>query len=85
MLVVPRVIVGLAFFACMNVSNSVDATIFLALVGLATDLSISAMWAFGQDVGGKHVGAVVGWANMWGNLGAGCSTHRIRILGKTVW
>ena len=73
MLSVPRVLVGLAFFACSVVSDSVQATIFLAIVGLATDMSISAMWAYGQDVGGKHVGAVVGWANMWGNLGAACS------------
>ncbi len=73
MLSVPRVIVGLAFFGCAFVSNSIQATIFLAVVGLATDLSISAMWAYGQDVGGKHVGSVVGWANMWGNLGAACS------------
>lgn len=73
MLSAPRVVVGLAFFACIAVQNSVQATVFLAIVGLATDLSISAMWAYGQDVGGKHVGAVVGWANMWGNLGAACS------------
>ena len=73
MLSAPRVVVGLAFFACIAVSDSVQATVFLAVVGLATDLSISAMWAYGQDVGGKHVGAVVGWANMWGNLGAACS------------
>jgi MFS family permease len=32
------------------------------------------MWAYGQDVGGKHVGSVVGWANMWGNFGAACSS-----------
>lgn len=74
MLSAPRVIVGLAFFACAFVSNSIQATVFLAVVGLATDLSISAMWAYGQDVGGKHVGSVVGWANMWGNLGAACSS-----------
>ncbi len=73
MLSVPRVVVGLAFFACIAVQSSLQATLFLAIVGLATDLSISAMWAYGQDVGGKHVGAVVGWANMWGNLGAACS------------
>jgi MFS family permease len=73
MLSLPRLLVGLAFFACIVVSDSIQATIFLAVVGLATDLSISAMWAYGQDVGGKHVGSVVGWANMWGNLGAACS------------
>ena len=28
------------------------------------------MWAFNQDVGGRYVGSVLGWGNMWGNLGA---------------
>ena len=73
MLCVPRILVGLAFFACTTVTNSFQATIFLAVVGLATDLSVSAMWAYGQDVGGRYVGSVVGWANMWGNLGAALS------------
>ena len=26
-----------------------------------------------QDVGGKHVGSVLGWGNMWGNIGAALS------------
>jgi ACS family glucarate transporter-like MFS transporter len=26
-----------------------------------------------QDVGGKYVGAILGWGNMWGNLGAAVS------------
>ena len=29
-----------------------------------------ANWAFKQDVGGRYVGSVLGWGNMWGNLGA---------------
>jgi hypothetical protein len=35
-----------------------------------TDLGVPAVWAYGQDVGGRHVGSVLGWGNMWGNLGA---------------
>jgi MFS family permease len=73
MLCLPRILVGLAFFGCSTVTSPLQATIFLAVVGLATDLSVSAMWAYGQDVGGAHVGSVVGWANMWGNLGAALS------------
>ncbi len=73
MLSLPRLLVGLAFFGCSGVTNPIQATIFLAIMGLATDLSISAMWAFAQDIGGRHVGSVLGWANMWGNLGAACS------------
>lgn len=49
------------------------ATLLLAVVGLATDLGTPAVWAFGQDVGGRFVGSAVGWANMWGNFGVAVS------------
>lgn len=42
----------------------------LAIVAIATDLGVAAAWAYAQDVGGRHTAAVLGWANMWGNLGA---------------
>lgn len=41
-----------------------------SVVALATDMGTSAMWAYCQDVGGPHVGSILGWGNMWGNLGA---------------
>ncbi len=41
-----------------------------ALVSFTTDMGIPAVWAYNQDVGGRHVGTVLGWGNMWGNLGA---------------
>jgi hypothetical protein len=28
------------------------------------------VWAFAQDVGGRHTAAILGWGNMWGNFGA---------------
>ncbi len=62
-----------AFIGCMAVKDPVQATLFLALVGFATDLGIGAVWAYAQDVGGRHCGSVMGWANMWGNLGAAFS------------
>jgi nitrate/nitrite transporter NarK len=37
------------------------------------DLHNPAVWSFAQDVGGKNVGAALGWGNMWGNLGAALS------------
>src|SRR5690606_38231083 len=42
----------------------------LSLVALSTDMGTAAAWAFKQDIGGKHVGSILGWGNMWGNLGA---------------
>ena len=34
------------------------------------DLGTASGWAYCQDVGGRYVGSVLGWGNMWGNLGA---------------
>ncbi len=76
-----RLIVALAFLGCLVVDSSIEATLCLAIVGLATDLGTPACWAYGQDVGGRHVGSAVGWANMWGNFGAALSPV---ILGAIV-
>ncbi len=45
----------------------------LSLVAFSTDLGLPAAWAFNQDVGGRYVGSILGWGNMWGNLGASFS------------
>jgi nitrate/nitrite transporter NarK len=42
----------------------------LSLVAFSTDAGTGAVWAFKQDVGGRYVGSILGWGNMWGNLGA---------------
>ena len=41
-----------------------------AAVAFFTGIGTPASWAFCQDVGGKNVGSVLGWGNMWGNFGA---------------
>ena len=45
-------------------------TAAFCLIYFSVDLGQSAFWAYAQDVGGKYVGSVLGWGNMWGNLGA---------------
>jgi nitrate/nitrite transporter NarK len=51
-------------------------------VSFMTDLGIPAVWAFMQDVGGRHSAAIFGWANMWGNLGAGLTIVMVpKLLG----
>jgi nitrate/nitrite transporter NarK len=53
------------------------------MVAFATDLGVAAVWAFCQDVGGRHVGSVLGWGNMWGNLGAAISPPLLnQMIGK---
>lgn len=42
----------------------------LAIVAFGTDLGSPAIWSVCQDVGGRSTAAVLGWGNMWGNLGA---------------
>lgn len=45
----------------------------LGLMAFLVDLHNPTIWSFAQDVGGKNVGAALGWGNMWGNLGAAIS------------
>jgi MFS family permease len=59
-----------AFLACIWLRSPWPVAVALALVALSTDLGTAAVWAFTQDVGGRHVGSVLGWGNMWGNFGA---------------
>ena len=40
------------------------------VVAFSTDFGTASTWAFAQDIGGRQVGSVLGWGNMWGNLGA---------------
>jgi MFS family permease len=68
-----RLLVVAAFLAVPYAGSDVQAALCLAVVGLATDLGTPAVWAFGQDVGGRFVASAVGWANMWGNFGAALS------------
>lgn len=65
-----RLLAAAAYFSCLAISNPWLATAAFAVVSLATDMGTGATWAYAQDVGGRNVGAVLGWANMWGNLGA---------------
>jgi len=42
----------------------------LCLMSFSVDMGNPAVWGYAQDVGGKYTASVLGWANMWGNLGA---------------
>jgi sugar phosphate permease len=45
----------------------------LGVMAFLVDLHNPSIWSFAQDVGGRNVGAALGWGNMWGNLGAALS------------
>lgn len=72
-----------AYLACLWVDSPWMATIAFAVGFFFVDLGVSGVWAFMQDVGGKNVGAVLGWGNMWGNFGSAVAPHLYdHVLGK---
>lgn len=72
-----------AYLACLWVDSPWMATIAFAVGFFFVDLGVSGVWAFMQDVGGKNVGAVLGWGNMWGNFGSAVAPHLYdQVLGK---
>lgn len=77
-----RVVVGAAYLACPFAGDAAAVAALMVVVALATDLGTAPVWAYAQDVGGRHVGAVIGWANMWGNFGAAVAPMAfVRIRG----
>jgi MFS transporter, ACS family, glucarate transporter len=65
-----RLMIGLAYAVCLIQPTAGTVLAMMIVVAFATDLGMAPMWAWTQDVGGRHVGSVMGWANMWGNFGA---------------
>lgn len=58
------------YVACLAIDSPWLATLAFALGFFFVDLGVSSVWAYVQDVGGRNVAAVLGWGNMWGNIGA---------------
>lgn len=54
----------------------------LTVMAVCQDFGLPSVWAFAQDTGGKQVGAVLGWGNMWGNLGAGLAPPLMSLVSK---
>jgi sugar phosphate permease len=72
-LALSRFVAMAAFAACVGLESPWAATAALSVVAVATDLGTPAVWAYKQDVGGNYVGSILGWGNMWGNVGAAVS------------
>lgn len=56
--------------ACVYVQSPWLLAVCLGLMVFSTDSALPAVWAWAQDVGGRNVAPIFGWANMWGNFGA---------------
>lgn len=65
-----RFVAMAAYLLCLLHPGPWTAVALFSVVAFGTDLGIGSVWAYVQDVGGKQVGVVLGWGNMWGNLGA---------------
>jgi sugar phosphate permease len=68
-----RFVAMAAFVACALRPPPWLAVAELAVVTVAVDLGTASVWAYMQDVGGRYVGSVLGWGNMWGAVGAAVS------------
>jgi ACS family glucarate transporter-like MFS transporter len=79
-LALTRFVAMASFLMCLGLRTPWGVTLALSLMALATDLGTPATWAYMQDVGGRHVGSVLGWGNMWGNLGAAASPPILEVL-----
>ena len=69
--------------ACAATVPLTDPWTIVAVLGLMAflvDIHNPAIWSFAQDVGGKNVGASLGWGNMWGNLGAAVSPVLLTVV-----
>jgi MFS family permease len=58
--------------------------LLFGFIAFFSDLTLPAIWAYNLDVGGKSAGVVLGWGNMWGNLGAAFSPTLL-ILAERNW
>jgi sugar phosphate permease len=55
----------------------------LGLMAFLVDLANPTIWAFAQDVGGRYVGASLGWGNMLGNFGAAASPILLHLVRQS--
>lgn len=72
-----RFLAAATYLFCLEIESPWGQTAAIAVMAFATDLGIGAMWAFAQDVGGRSAGAILGWGNMWGNLGAAAQPYLV--------
>lgn len=69
-----------AYLSCLGLDSAWAFIAAASLVAFATDMSVPAIWAYMQDVGGKNTAAVFGWGNMWGNIGAALTPLLVPIV-----
>jgi MFS transporter, ACS family, glucarate transporter len=71
---------AVTYLIATQVSTAWGVVAALTVMAFLVDMSNPSIWAFAQDVGGRHVGAALGWGNMWGNFGAALSPILLVLL-----
>lgn len=72
-----------AFGLCPHLSSPWAVTAMIATMAFGVDFAVPAMWAFNQDIGGEYAGSILGWGNMWGNLGGAVSPILLVYISET--
>lgn len=62
---------GTAYLGCLTTDDPIILVTLFAAAGFLIDFGLGSLWAVYQDIAGKHVASVLGFANMCGNLAAG--------------
>lgn len=70
----------IAYLSCLRLESAWAFIAAASVVAFVTDMSVPAIWAYMQDVGGRNTAAVFGWGNMWGNLGAATTPLLVPIV-----
>ena len=70
-LVLTRIVAVAAYFAVMAADTPLQMFAAFGSLALFVDMGMPAMWGLMQDISGRHQAQLFGWANMWGNFGAG--------------
>ncbi len=79
-LALSRFVSAAAFLAVPFLDNAWVIVLLLGAVAFFSDLGLPAIWGYVLDVGGRNVGFVLGWGNMWGNLGAFASPIALNLV-----
>lgn len=79
-LALSRFISAAAFLAVPFISDPWLIVLMFGIVAFFSDLGLPALWGYILDVGGRNVGFVLGWGNMWGNLGAALSPIALNMV-----
>lgn len=82
-IVIGRYAAAAAYLSCLFVPSAWVATAAFAVIAFTNDMANPSSWAYKQDVGGRSVGAIHGWANMWGNFGAAVSPLFLQFIIKS--